>query len=99
MSDDYIKDRIYKYQSDFCPKYLTGTAGLNASNRWFLSIDQGKYDPVVFLDLRYAFDTVNREILLAIESTCFTSNLIDREQYTVVGGTKFQLGSISHGVP
>ena len=41
---DYIKDRIYKYQFGFCPKHSTETAVLNASNRWFLNIDQGKYN-------------------------------------------------------
>ena len=59
--NEYIKGRIYKYQSGFRPKHSTETAVLNASNRWFLNIDQGKYNLVVFLDLRKAFDTVNHE--------------------------------------
>ena len=39
---DYIKGRIYKYQSGFRPKRSPETAFLNASNRLFLNIDQGK---------------------------------------------------------
>ena len=105
---DYIKGRLYKYQSGFRPKHSTETAVLNALNRWFLNIDQGKYNLVVFLDLRKAFDTVNHEILLkklehygvhGNELKWFTSYLTDRKQYTVVGAIKYQLGSISHGVP
>ena len=61
---DYIKGRSYKYQSGFCPKHSTETEFLNASNRLFLNIDQVKYNLVVFLDLRKAFNTVNHEILL-----------------------------------
>ena len=33
---DYIKGRLYKYQSGFRPKHSMETAALNASNRWFL---------------------------------------------------------------
>ena len=104
--NEYIKGRIYKYQSGFRPKHSTETAVLNASNRWFLNINQGKYNLVVFLDLRKAFDTVNHEIPLKklehygvhrTELKWFTSYLRDRKQYTVVGATKSQLGSISHG--
>ena len=105
---DYVKGRLYKYQSGFRPKHSTETAVLNALNRWFLNIDQGKYNLVVFLDLRKAFDTVNHEILLkklehygvhGTELKWFTSYLSDRKQYTVVGAIKSQLGSVSHGVP
>ena len=105
---DYIMGRLYKYQSGFRPKHSTETAVLNALNRWFLNIYQGKYNLVVFLDLRKAFDTVNHEILLkklehygvhGTELKWFTSYLRDRKQYTVVGAIKSQLGSISHGVP
>ena len=105
---DYVKGRLYKYQSGFRPKHSTETAVLNALNRCFLNIDQGKYNLVVFLDLRKAFDTVNHEILLkklkhygvhGTELKWFTSYLSDRKQYTIVGAIKSQLGSVSHGVP
>ena len=94
---DYVKGRLYKYQSGFRPKHSTETAVLNALNRWFLNIDQGKYNLVVFLDLRKAFDTVNHDILLkklehygvhGTELKWFTSYLRDRKQYTVVGAIK-----------
>ena len=79
------------------------TADLNAFNRCCLNIDQGKYNLVVFLDLRKAFDTVSHEILLeklehyginGTELKWFTSYLRDRKQYTVAGAIKSQLGSI-----
>ena len=59
----YIKGRIYKYQSGFRPKHSTGTTVLNASDRQFLNIDQGKYNLIVFLDLTKASDTIDHEIL------------------------------------
>ena len=43
---DYIKVRIYKYQSGFHSKHSTETAALNASNIWFVDIYQGKYNLV-----------------------------------------------------
>ena len=39
---DYIKGRLYKYQSGFRPKHSRKTTVLNALNKWFLNIDQGK---------------------------------------------------------
>ena len=70
-------------------------------------IDQGKYNLVVFLDIRKAFDTFSHEILLkklehygvhGTELKSFTSYLGDRKQYTIVGVIKSQLDSISHRV-
>ena len=74
-----------------------------------LNIDQGKkYNIVVFLDLRKAFDTVNHEILLkklehyGVHGTefmnlWFTSYLRDRIVHSC-RAIKSQLSSISHGV-
>ena len=89
-------------------KHSKETAVMNASNRWFLNIEQGKYNQVVFLDLRKELDTVNHQILLKkpehyrvheTELKWFTSYLRDRKQCIVVGAINSQLGSISHGVP
>ena len=77
-------------------------------DRWLLSIDQGKYNIAVFIDLRKAFDTVNHEILLNKieyygvsdkELNWFKSYLDDRKQFTVVGGIRSKEPKVLHGVP
>ena len=37
---------------------------LQCTNDWYLDIDKGNFTSVTFIDLKKAFDTVNREILL-----------------------------------
>ena len=37
---------------------------LEATNDWYLNIDDGLINSVLFLDLKKAFDTVDRSILL-----------------------------------
>ena len=60
----YFNDYLYKKQSGFRPKYSTQSMLLNTSSQWFLNIDKGDYNLVVFLYLRKAFDTVNHNLLL-----------------------------------
>ena len=60
----YFNDYLYKKQSGFRPKYSTQSMLLNTSSQWFLKIDKGDYNLVVFLYLRKAFDTVNHNLLL-----------------------------------
>ena len=77
-------------------------------DRWLLSIDQGKYNIAVFIDLRKAFDTVNHVILLNKieyygvsdkELNWCKSYLDDRKQFTVVGGIRSKEPKVLHGVP
>ena len=46
-----------KHQSGFRSLHSTVTALLDATNEWYLNIDQGNTNAVVFLDLAKAFDT------------------------------------------
>ena len=53
-------DIICKYQSGFRAIHSTVTALLEATDIWAYNIDRGKINAVVFLDLKKAFDTVDR---------------------------------------
>ena len=64
------------------------------------SIDSGKFDCGIFIDLRNAFDTVNHEILLnklehyGVRDTMlkwFLSYLSDRKQYVSFNGQSSEL--------
>ena len=51
-------------QHGFRPMHATFTVLLEATNDWYLNIDDGLINSVLFLDLKKAFDTVDRSILL-----------------------------------
>ena len=101
-------DFIYKYQSGFRTIHSTVTALLEATDSWAYSVDRGKINAVVFLDLKKAFDTVNHEILLSKlrnygicdkEHSWFESYLDNRMQRCSVNGTLSRSCSLSCGVP
>ena len=71
-------------------------------------IDKGEYALGIFLDLKKAFDTVNHTILLSkLEYYGFrghvnkflASYLTNRNQYTVINGSKSETMKIETGVP
>ena len=113
-----IHDQLYYYlnennllsenQSGFRPYHSTTTALLDATINWLNSMDQGKLNVVVFLDLAKAFDTVNHNILInklnayGIKSTSLTwfqSYLCKRMQKCCVNGFLSNECTLSCGVP
>ena len=51
-------------QHGFRPMHSTSTALPEATNNWYLNIDDGLINSVLFLDLKKAFDMIDHNILL-----------------------------------
>ena len=74
IAEKSIHDQIYNYlhsynllancQHGFRPLHSTLTVLLDITNEWYINIDVGKLNGIVFLDLKKAFDTVDHNILL-----------------------------------
>ena len=50
---------LSEYQSGFRPTYSTVTALLETTNNWWVNIDKGLLNGVIFIDLKKAFDTID----------------------------------------
>ena len=88
--------------------HSTLTALLEATNNWYLSLDNGLINSVLFLDLKKAFDTVDHGILLkklqlyGLDSQAvqwFKSYLSNRCYSTNANGTLSDYLPISCWVP
>ena len=84
------------------------TALLHLTNDWYLNIDNGLTNLVVFLDLAKAFDTVSHDILLkklelyglkGVTLEWFSSYLSDRQQQCVVEECVSKPKLIKCGIP
>ena len=51
-------------QSGFLSLHNTLTALLKTNDNWYVNIDRGLLDGVIFIDLKKAFDTIDHEIIL-----------------------------------
>ena len=56
---------LSKYQSGFRPMYSTLTILIDITDHWYLNIDSGLTNAILFIDLKKAFDTIDHEILLS----------------------------------
>ena len=90
------------------PMHLTLRALREATNDWYLNIDNTILNYILFLELKKAFDTVDHQILLqecklyggdTRTISWFTSFLSDRTKCTYVGGSLSKKLPIVFGVP
>ena len=88
--------------------HSTVLALLNSSNNWYINIDKGDTNGIIFLDIRKAFNTIDHSILLkklshygvSEDSLLFIkSYLINRTQCCSVNGKLSSVRQISYGVP
>jgi len=88
--------------------HSTVTALLEVTNDWAYNIDKSSVNAVVFLDLKKAFDTVDRHIHLSklheygvegISHCWFRSYLDNRKQKCFVNGSLSNSQSLTCGIP
>ena len=106
----YLNDNklLSKYQSGFRPMHSTLTALIDITDNWYLNIDDGLTNAILFIDLKKALDTIDHEILLSklelygfkgVSLNLFRDYLSDRTQVTVINNINFETSFISCGVP
>ena len=99
---------LVNQQSGFRKKHSTETSLLSVTNEWYLNMNKGYLNGVVFLDLKKTFDCVDHSILLRklelygikrVELNWFKSYLSNRIQRCKIGQTISQPQKIRSGVP
>ena len=99
---------LYVNQFGFRKNNSTIFAQMQITEKIKESIDSGKFGCGIFIDLRKAFNTVNRDILLCkldhygIRGSIlnwFKSYLTNRKQYIGINGESSKIKEISCGVP
>ena len=55
---------LSEHQFGFRKHHSTTTALLDCANDWYINMDRKRFNLVVLIDLKKAFDTVNHEILI-----------------------------------
>ena len=90
-------------QFGFRTLHSTALALSKCTSNWWLNMDRGDMNSVVFLDIRKAFDTVNHQILLRYwrwrTVVLFRSYLQNRTQCYSVNGQISTLQTVTCGVP
>ena len=103
-----INEILHPLQFGFRKKHSTLYTSISMTEHIKNSIDNGNYGCGIFIDLKKAFDTVNRTILLkklehygirGVSLQWFESYLSDRKQFVSVNGHSSNELEIKHGVP
>ena len=107
-----IFNQVYAYLNEnnllSRPTHSTLTALIDITDNWYLNIDGGLTNAILFIDLKKAFDTIDHEILLsklelygfkAASLNLFRDYLSDRTQVTVINNVKSETSRIRCGVP
>ena len=103
-----VNKLLSKYQSGFRPLHSTLTALIDITDNWYLNIDDGLTNAILFIDLKKAFDSIDHEILLSklelygfkiTSLNLFSDYLSDRTQVTVINNVNSETSFISCGVP
>ena len=113
-----LYDQLYNYltkfellsdcQFGFRKFHSTSTALLDCTNSWYMNMDRKKFNLVVLVDLKKAFDTVDHEILLkkleiyGIKGPALSllrSYLANRTQKCQINGSTSSERIIKCGVP
>lgn len=103
-----ISNFFHPDQYGFIPKSGTEIAAINLIQGLNKSIDKCLYTSAIFIDLKKAFDSINRNVL--IQKLCsmnisnsvvnlFISFLKNRKQFTVIDNDSSELKSSDTGVP
>ena len=106
----YLNDNklLSKYQSGFRPMHSTLTALIDITDNWYVNIDDGLTNAILFIDLKKAFDAIDHEILLSklelygfkgASLKLFRDYLSDRTQVTVINDVNSETSFINCGVP
>lgn len=107
---DYLEKHkiLTKFQSGFRPLHSTLTALVDATNDWYINMDKGLTNAILFIDLKKAFDTIDHVILLSkMEMYGFRGQslnllqnyLTGRTQCTVVNNVISNVCDLRCGVP
>ena len=103
-----VNDILHPLQFGFRKKHSTQHTLISMTETIKKSIDNGKFECAIFIDLKKAFDTVNHTILLkklehygirGIPLKWFESYLLNRKQYVSINGYSSEELILRHGVP
>ena len=107
---EYVESNhlLSESQAGFRKRSSTVTSLLSNMNQWYINMDKGLVNGIIFLDLKKAFDRVHHNILTEklIKFGCigntlnwFKSYLTSRKQMCKVNQTTSKCRAISCGVP
>ena len=106
----YLNDNklLLKYQCGWRPMHSTLATLIDMTDNWYLNIDDGFTNAILFIDLKKAFDTIDHGILLSklelygfkcASLNLFRNYLFDRTQVTVINNVNSETSFIRCAVP